>query len=74
MDSSNIFTVTPMSQQIELEAGQTYVGYVTVANPANASADFNYQVNDRTQHHMVEIAEGVVFLFGVDHPSADQKK
>lgn len=45
MDSSNIFTVTPMSQQIELEAGQTYVGYVTVANPANASADFKYQVN-----------------------------
>lgn len=45
MDSSNIFTVTPMSQQIELEAGQTYIGHITVANPANAAADFTYQVN-----------------------------
>ena len=44
MDTTNIFTVTPMSQTIELEAGQVYTGSITVANPANAANDFHYKV------------------------------
>ena len=44
MDTTNIFTVTPMSQNIELEAGQVYTGSITVANPANAANDFHYKV------------------------------
>lgn len=44
MDITNIFTVTPMSQNFELEAGQVYTGSITVANPANAANDFHYKV------------------------------
>lgn len=44
MDTTNIFTVTPMSHNISLEAGEVYEGYVTVANPANAAEDFSYKV------------------------------
>lgn len=44
MDTTNIFTVTPMSQKIELEAGQVYEGSIVVANPANAANDFHYKV------------------------------
>ncbi len=44
MDTTNIFTVTPMSQDITLDAGDVYEGSVTVANPANASEDFEYRV------------------------------
>ena len=40
----DIFTVTPMSQDLELEAGKTYEASVLVSNPANATKDFNYQV------------------------------
>lgn len=44
MDSSSMFTVTPMSQRITLEAGETHEGYIIVANPANATEDFHYKV------------------------------
>lgn len=44
MDTTNIFTVTPMNQSIKLEAGQVYTGSITVANPANAANDFHYKV------------------------------
>ncbi len=44
MDNSNMFTVTPMSQKITLDAGDTYEGYILVANPANAVEDFHYKV------------------------------
>ena len=44
MDTTNIFTVTPMNQAVELEAGQTFTGSITVANPANAANDFHYKV------------------------------
>lgn len=44
MDTTNIFTVTPMNHNIELEVGQEYHGEVTVANPANAARDFSYKV------------------------------
>lgn len=44
MDTTNIFTVTPMSQNVKLEAGQVYNGSITVANPANATSDFHYKV------------------------------
>lgn len=44
MDTTNIFTVTPMSQDIALEAGQVYTGSIIVANPANAASDFHYKV------------------------------
>ncbi len=48
--------------------------FIKAGNMELDPAYFNYQVNDRTKHQVIEIAEGVVFLFGVDHPSADQKK
>lgn len=44
MDTTNIFTVTPMNQSLELEAGKTYTGSIIVANPANATSDFHYKV------------------------------
>ena len=44
MDFSDMFTVTPMSQKIELEAGEVYEGSITVANPASAVNDFEYRV------------------------------
>lgn len=44
MDFSDMFTVTPMSQKIDLEAGEVYRGSITVANPASAVKDFEYKV------------------------------
>ena len=44
MDNSNMFTVTPMSQSTELNAGDIYEGDIIVANPANAKGDFHYKV------------------------------
>lgn len=44
MDDSNMFTVTPMSNKIALDAGDTYEGDIIVANPANATSDFAYKV------------------------------
>lgn len=44
MDFSDMFTVTPMSQKIELVAGEAYEGAIIVANPANATRDFGYRV------------------------------
>lgn len=44
MDNSNMFTVTPMSQRVTLNAGDTYEGDIIVANPANAVEDFHYKV------------------------------
>lgn len=41
---SNVFTVTPMTQKVSLDAGDTYEGDIVVANPANATADFKYKV------------------------------
>ena len=37
MDSGNMFMVTPMSQRVALDAGSTYGGYITIANPSNAT-------------------------------------
>lgn len=45
MDEQHIFTLTPMNQDIELEAGQTYSGSVTVVNPSDATTDFSYKVS-----------------------------
>ena len=44
MDNSNMFTVTPMSERVTLNAGDTYEGDIIVANPANAVEDFHYKV------------------------------
>ncbi len=44
MDTTNIFTVTPMSYNLSLDSGEVYEGTLTIANPANASQDFNYKV------------------------------
>ena len=38
------FTLTPMSQNFDLEPGQTYTGTITISNPADATSDFAYQV------------------------------
>lgn len=42
MDST--FTVTPMSQRIQLKPGETYSGTITIVNPVDATADFKYRV------------------------------
>lgn len=38
------FTLSPMSQDIELTPGQIYSGDITISNPADATSDFNYKV------------------------------
>ena len=43
MEDLNVFTVTPMSQMIELKPGETYKGSITVVNPDNAKKDFSYK-------------------------------
>ena len=43
MEDSNMFTVTPMSQVLELKPGDTYEGSITVVNPDNAKSDFLYK-------------------------------
>lgn len=42
---NHTFTLTPMSQNIELTPGTTYTGHVTVVNPADATSDFAYKVS-----------------------------
>ncbi|MBQ9018429.1 hypothetical protein IJ117_01595 [Candidatus Saccharibacteria bacterium] len=42
---SKAFTVLPMSQDIYLEAGKTFEGSITVANPADSKDDFYYSVS-----------------------------
>ena len=44
MDTNNAFTITPMSRNIELKAGEKYDGTLTIANPADAKQDFYYKV------------------------------
>lgn len=44
MSKSNIFTISPMSHTISLAAGDTYDGYITIANPANAEENFDYRI------------------------------
>ena len=39
------FTVTPMKQQLVLEPGATYEGYITVANPASSEEDITYKAS-----------------------------
>ncbi len=39
------FTVLPMSQTIELKAGEVYEGSITVVNPIGAERDFSYSVS-----------------------------
>ena len=41
----NTFTVTPMTQSFNLEPGKTYEGSITIANPAAATENFEYEVN-----------------------------
>ncbi|MBQ1539964.1 hypothetical protein IIZ72_00120 [Candidatus Saccharibacteria bacterium] len=43
MEDLNVFTVTPMSQMIELKPGETYKGSITVVNPDGAKGDFSYK-------------------------------
>ncbi|MBQ2695542.1 hypothetical protein IJG04_02815 [Candidatus Saccharibacteria bacterium] len=41
----NAFTLMPMSQTMSLKAGNTYDGYVTIANPMEATSNFDYVAN-----------------------------
>ena len=41
---NNSFTVLPMSQRFALESGGEYSGKLTIVNPSDATADFNYKV------------------------------
>ncbi|MBR3052326.1 hypothetical protein IKG60_01745 [Candidatus Saccharibacteria bacterium] len=39
-----LFTVLPMSQRFSLEAGKSYTGSITIANPISATEDFSFSV------------------------------
>lgn len=39
------FSVTPMRHDFDLKAGETYHGYLIVANPADATEDFHFKVS-----------------------------
>ena len=41
----NMFTVSPMVQNITLEQGKTFKGTITVANPDSATEDFHFKVS-----------------------------
>ena len=41
---TNAFTVTPMSNVLDLKPGDTYEGYILVACPDNSKEDFSYHV------------------------------
>lgn len=41
---ANVFTVTPMNQEISLSPGEVYEGSITVINPSYATEDFSYKV------------------------------
>lgn len=43
-DYSNLFTVSPMGQNVTLVPGETYEGSINVTNPAAATRDFTYVV------------------------------
>ena len=45
MENGDMFTVTPMSNKVTLDAGDSYEGDIIVANPANATNDFAYKVS-----------------------------
>ena len=45
MHSSDMFTITPMNQQITLEVGEVYEGSITIINSTNATKDFSYRVS-----------------------------
>lgn len=42
---ANQFSVSPMISKIELKAGETYTGKITVANPAAATDDFYFKIS-----------------------------
>ncbi|MBQ1387881.1 hypothetical protein IIY68_03785 [Candidatus Saccharibacteria bacterium] len=42
---SDAFVVTPMSQNFQLEPGETYSGSITVANPGDSTSDFAYKIS-----------------------------
>ena len=43
MESS--FTVSPMKKEITLEPGETYEGYIVVANPSTATQNFSFKAS-----------------------------
>ena len=43
-ENANVFTVTPMNQEISLSPGEVYEGSITVINPSYAKEDFSYKV------------------------------
>lgn len=43
MESTNMFTITPMDQSFTLEPGQTYTGTIKVINPNDSTSDLEYK-------------------------------
>ena len=66
MESLNMFTVTPMSQRIELKPGETYKGSITVVNPDNAESDFTYKA-EISSDGVVGEGYNVDFLTSTEH-------
>lgn len=44
-ETSNIFTVLPMSQRLFLNPGEDYEGSITIVNPVDATEDFKYKIS-----------------------------
>ena len=45
METSNVFTIMPMSQDFSLVPGETYTGEIMIVNPADAVEDFRYKMS-----------------------------
>ena len=50
---SEKFTVTPMSNTLNLKAGETYEGYILISNPENSEGDFDYLVENFALNFLV---------------------
>lgn len=66
MENFDVFTVTPMSQRINLKPGETYTGSIIVVNPDNAKKDFVYKA-EVSAYGVVGEDYSVDFLTSNDH-------
>lgn len=42
--NTNLFTVTPMNHNVNLDPGEVYTGVIKVTNPADATTNFKYKI------------------------------
>ena len=66
MEKSSMFTVTPMSQQVEIDPGDSCEGDIILTNPLNASGDFDYKV-ELSSYNVVGDDYNADFLTVTEH-------